>query len=67
MRPNAEFSIFDILLESLGTILRPGVEAIQLQRELNIRTIEEIPSAVQRGAMNFRPLISRRKSAVRLR
>lgn len=49
MRPNAEFSIADILAESLGTILRPGVEAIQLQRELNIRYVQDIPSAVERA------------------
>jgi Zn-dependent peptidase ImmA (M78 family) len=49
MKPYAEISVLGILDDSLGGILKPGMEAITLQRELNIQSVEDIPSAVERA------------------
>jgi Zn-dependent peptidase ImmA (M78 family) len=48
MTPDVEFSIWDILGESLGFIWKPGMEAIQLRMDQNIRAVEDIPIAAQK-------------------
>ena len=45
--PGAEFSIWDILGESLGIIWKPGMVAIQLRMDHDIRAVEDIPIAAQ--------------------
>ncbi len=49
MKPEVEISASDILGESLGIIWKPGMAAIELQRDHNIQAIEDIPSAAQRA------------------
>lgn len=49
MSPNTEIFIFKILAESFGPLLQPGADAIHLQRKLNIRSVEDIPLAVERA------------------
>jgi Zn-dependent peptidase ImmA (M78 family) len=49
MTTNVEVSSFDILVESLGMIWKPGVEAVMLQRDLNIQSAEDIPFAAERA------------------
>jgi len=49
MTTNVEFSSFDILVESLGMIWKPGMEALILQRDLNIQSAEDIPFAAERA------------------
>lgn len=49
MKSYAEISVLDILDDSSGRIFKPGMEAITLQRELNIQSVEDIPSAVERA------------------
>jgi Zn-dependent peptidase ImmA (M78 family) len=48
MTPDVEFSIWDILGESLGFIWKPGTAAIQLRMNHNIRAVEDIPIAAQK-------------------
>lgn len=48
MTPDVEFSIWDILGESLGIIWKPGMVAIQLRMDHDIRAVEDIPIAAQK-------------------
>ncbi len=48
MTRDVEFSIWDILGESLGIIWKPGMAAIQLRMNHNIRVVEDIPIAAQK-------------------
>jgi hypothetical protein len=48
MTPDVEFSIWDVLGESLGIIWKPGTAAIQLRMNHNIRAVEDIPIAAQK-------------------
>jgi Zn-dependent peptidase ImmA (M78 family) len=47
MKPDVEFSILDILGESLGIIWKPGMAAIKLRLDRNIQSVEDIPIAAQ--------------------
>ena len=49
MNPDVEISIFDVLVESFGTVFGPGIEGMQAQRDLNIQSIDGIPLAVTRA------------------
>src|SRR5271156_2486414 len=49
MEPKVEITIRDILSDGLATILQPGVDAIQLQRDFHIRSVEDIPSGLERA------------------
>ena len=42
-------SEFDIFAESSAMIMKPGMEAINLQRDLNIHSVEDIPFAAERA------------------
>jgi Zn-dependent peptidase ImmA (M78 family) len=48
MRSDTEASISDITLVLLGMICNPGVEALKLQRDFNVRSLEDIPAAAGR-------------------
>jgi Zn-dependent peptidase ImmA (M78 family) len=49
MKPDVEFSLWDIVGESLDRLLKPGMEAIKLRMDHNIRAVEDIPIAAQRA------------------
>jgi hypothetical protein len=49
MNPNVEISIFEVVVEALGTVFGPGIEGMQAQRDLRIRSIDGIPLAVTRA------------------
>ena len=49
MKPDGEISIIEILGESLGTLWKPGMEAIKLRLDHNIQAVEDIPVAAQRA------------------
>jgi Zn-dependent peptidase ImmA (M78 family) len=49
MNPNVEISIFDVGIEILGKALKPGMESIQAQRDLDVRSIRDVPSALERA------------------
>src|SRR5271156_5241156 len=49
MNPNVEISIFEVVVEALGTVFCPGIEGMQAQRDLRIRSIDGIPLAVTRA------------------
>jgi Zn-dependent peptidase ImmA (M78 family) len=48
IKPNVEFSVLDILGESLERLWNPGMEAIKLQLDHRIQTVEDIPVAAQK-------------------
>jgi Zn-dependent peptidase ImmA (M78 family) len=47
MKPDAEISSFDFLVESLERILKPGMEAVKLQSNSGIRSLDDIPRAAE--------------------
>ena len=48
MTPDVEISIWDILGEGLDRLWKPGMEAIKLRMDHNIRDVEDIPIAAQK-------------------
>lgn len=48
MRSGTEVSTSDIVLVSLGIIWNPGAEALKLQRDFNMRSLEDISAAAGR-------------------
>ena len=48
MKPGNEVSYLEILFEFLSKIWSPGGEAVRLQKELNIRSLEETAAAAER-------------------
>ena len=53
MKPEDELSVFDIFVESSGIIMKPGMEAIKLRRDLNIQSVEDIPFAAERAGFEI--------------
>lgn len=49
MKSDVEFSVFDILGQSLERLWKPGMEAIKLRLNHNVQTVEEIPFAAERA------------------
>lgn len=49
MRSDVKGSSLDMVLEGLGLIWNPGVEALKLQRELGVRSLEDVPAAAERA------------------
>ena len=49
MKPHVKISTFDVVVESLETIWNPGTEALKLQHDLDVRCVEDIPSAAERA------------------
>ena len=47
MKPDVELSGFDFLVESLGRICAPGMEALKLQSNCDIRSLADIPRAAE--------------------
>lgn len=62
MTPDVEFSIWDIIGESLGIIWNPGMAAIQLRMNYNIRAVEDIPIAAQKVGCQISYVALPRKS-----
>lgn len=51
MRSDTELSNSEIVLECLGVLWTPGGEALKLQMNLNIRSVEDIPIAADRAGI----------------
>src|SRR5277367_4261642 len=49
MKPDGEISFIEILGESFGILWKPGMEAIKLRLDHNVRAVEDIPVAAQRA------------------
>src|SRR5712692_4672108 len=49
MRSDAKGSSLDMVLEGLGMIWNPGVEALKLQQELSVRSLEDVSAAAERA------------------
>jgi Zn-dependent peptidase ImmA (M78 family) len=49
MKPNVEISASDFLIESLERIWKPGMEATKLYSDCSLRTLDDIPRAVERA------------------
>jgi hypothetical protein len=47
MKPDIEISGFDFLVESLGRICMPGMEAMKLRSNCDIRSLADIPRAAE--------------------
>jgi Zn-dependent peptidase ImmA (M78 family) len=47
MKQDVEISGFDFLVESLGRICMPGMEAIKLRSNCDIRSLDDIPRAAE--------------------
>lgn len=47
MKPDIEISGFDFLVESLGRICMPGMEAMKLRSNCEIRSLADIPRAAE--------------------
>lgn len=47
MKPDVEISGFDFLVESLERIWKPGLEAVKLQSNSDIRSLDDIPRAAE--------------------
>jgi hypothetical protein len=49
MKPDIEISSFDIIVESLGVIWNPAMEALKLQQDLDVQSVDDIPLAAERA------------------
>jgi hypothetical protein len=49
MKSDAGIFDFEFVLDFLGIIWTPGAEALKLQQDLNVRSLEDIPAAVERA------------------
>lgn len=49
MISDTELSPFGIVAEALGMMFNPGVEALKLQRDFNVQSVEDIPLAAERA------------------
>jgi Zn-dependent peptidase ImmA (M78 family) len=49
MKPDVEISGFDFLVESLERIWKPGMEAVKLLSNSDIRSLDDIPRAAERA------------------
>jgi hypothetical protein len=49
MKLDVEISSFDIIVESLGVIWNPGMEALKLQQDLDVQSVDDIPFAAERA------------------
>jgi Zn-dependent peptidase ImmA (M78 family) len=53
MIPDTEPSPFDMVAEALGMMCNPGVEALKLQREFDVQSVEDIPRAAERAGFEI--------------
>ncbi len=49
MNSDTRISSLDFVLKGLGIIWNPGVEALNLKRELNVASLEDISVAAERA------------------
>jgi Zn-dependent peptidase ImmA (M78 family) len=49
MISDAELSPFAIVADALGMMFNPGVEALKLQRDFDVESVEDIPLAAERA------------------